>query len=171
VFVTVVERDARNEAFSKPLIFPGVNGHPKETDKPIAATLRSVHDVVVSDQNSGFAISGPDPSLVFDLPNGTAGSDKTHVKIDLKCQSQSQPVQLQMFWATDMAPGFNEARSIRLTYDPSKPLYPLHLLGSGQAGERLTKLRVDVDSPAVCSKFDLAPPVLVAVSPHSEVCN
>lgn len=171
VFVTVVEREARSEAFSKPLLLPGMSDHGRETDNFLGSIFKSSHDVVVTDKNSGFAISGPDPSVFFDVPEDITGARKTHLMIDLRCQDRSQPVKLQLFWSTNLKPGLEEARSVRLIHDSSTPLYPLTLFQSGHGGERITKLRVDLDSPAQCSKFNLAPPALVAIPEDYQTCN
>lgn len=158
VFVTVVERDARKEAFTT---FPKIRPvYPVNTFTPLQESLpQSANDISPGTEPGELVIDGPDPFLVFSIPGGFAAEQARFIGLAVACLDGTANVPVQLFWASDRVPHFDEAHSQRLTANAQPQVVDLGTLPELQSAGRLTRLRVDLDTQNICKRFKMAFPV------------
>lgn len=163
VFVTVVERDARKEAFAS---FPKIRPvYPVNTFIPLQESLpQSANDISPGAEPGELVMDGPDPFLVFSIPGGFAAEQARFIGLAVACMDGTSNVPVQLFWASDRFPNFDEAHSQRLTASAEPKVLDLGALPELQSAGRLTRLRVDLDTRDICKRFKVAYPVFGSVT-------
>lgn len=158
VFITVVERDARSEAFTR---------YPPPVVKAMPDTFRPTRTSRLVDVNAvdktapdTFRINGPDPYLDFALSAPVATADVRHLAITFECSDGLPSVPMQFFWLEAGRPYFDGERSVTFSLKPGKNLLDLHTLKAWRQAPSVTRVRLDIDAPDGCVNFRLSPPSL-----------
>lgn len=157
VFFTVVERDARREAFTTvPEIRPI---YPTNGFRPSHETVpQYANDISQGSEPGELVVDGTDPFLVFTIPGGFAAEKARFLALAVSCKDGTAHVPIQLFWASDKFPHFNEENSLGLTAAAQPQVVDLGLVPSLQGAGHLTNLRIDIDTRRNCSRFMVAFP-------------
>jgi hypothetical protein len=149
VFITVVERGARNKWFENlpPLI--SVSGKPKHFISLSHGTLSGINDTTKIEGSEAYRISGADPFVMFTLTNPARALDASQLVFELNCGEKKEPVQVQVFWHT-AGTAFSESNSLRFATNPGITAVDLSPLFSWAHAGVVTDVRIDVDSPIAC---------------------
>jgi alginate O-acetyltransferase complex protein AlgJ len=162
VFVTVVERDARSEAFvTKPHIQevdPAVSFSPLHESQPMGA-----NDVAPGTEPGELIIQGADPYLVFSIPGGFAAEQARFIALAVACNDGTGTVPVRLYWSSDRHPGFDEQRAVSLKAGPEPRVLDLAPLPALRGAGRLTNLRLDMEQKGNCARFHIAFPVFSSV--------
>jgi hypothetical protein len=162
VFITVVERDARNPVFT---LFPPLTVRDIQLGFSSARTATSIalHDLD-SKGTLRYRISGADPFVDYVLESPVRTSDAPLLRIKLQCVNDVGTIPMQLFWLEDNAVGYDEAHSVKFTLDQGERLLDLRTAKGWNKGQSISRLRIDIDSQddgsKRCSEFELADPVL-----------
>lgn len=162
VFVTVVERDVRREAFTTPPhirpVFSADLFTPLHQSVPQFA-----HDISPGSEPGELVVNGPDPFLVFTIPGGFPAEEARFLAVAVSCKDGTSHVPIQLFWESDEFPVFSEEHSENLTATAEPQVVDLGTLPALQGAGQLTSLRIDLDALDKCDRFKVAFPAFGSV--------
>jgi hypothetical protein len=163
VFVTVVERDARRDAFTTlPHLRPI---YPVNAFTPLHESVpQFANDITQGSEPGELVVDGTDPFLVFSIPGGFPAAQARFLALAVSCKDGTSHVPIQLFWASDRFPDFNEAHSVGLTATAEPQVVDLGSLPALQEAGHLISLRIDLDARRNCSRFLVAFPAFGDVS-------
>jgi alginate O-acetyltransferase complex protein AlgJ len=157
VFITVVEREARNHIFTElPPIVALDTSH--SFVRHFQTLLNSTNSMTLGSSSTTFAVTGVDPFFVYSVPQDSNTETVKFVQIDLTCLDGSASVPVQFFWTTRNDPAFDEERSVKLVHRASHPYFLIDSLGLSGALHDLAQIRIDIDPQGVCYQVRMAPP-------------
>ena len=154
VFITVVEREARNPLFAA---YPPPSFVPKDRDfKAVrTATPVGVNHLVQGPSENEYQINGNDAYVDFALSNTVTQSDAQYLNIDLTCSDGTSSVPLQLFWLEDGLPYYDEEHSAKFTLRTGEYLIDLRTIPKWNSVSAIKRLRVDIDAVSSCAHFQL----------------
>jgi hypothetical protein len=149
VFITVGERIAFNKWFENPPPIIVTSGKPDEFMPVSSGVLSGINDMIKVDGLNSFRISGEDPYVAFVLSKPVRTLDTSQLVLEFTCGERKEPVQVQVFWRS-ASTVFSEANSVRFTTYPGITTITLSTLSSWTQAEKITDVRVDIDSNRAC---------------------
>lgn len=158
VFITVVERAARNPWFSAYPPVVVLSG--KKDFEPVRATnvVKSNHLSIGALRND-FQVIGGDPFVEYGLSVPIKPGEVTHLAIDLTCVDGSTSIPMQLFWLMDGHPDFDEEHSKSFSFPSGKHVIDLRTLPKWSTTAAVSRIRVDVDPKNSCIHFKLDNPI------------
>jgi alginate O-acetyltransferase complex protein AlgJ len=149
VFMTVGERYALVNWFENPPPTKVSSGKMKNFISLSHGVQSGIHDMIKVERAEAYRITGADPYVTFVLPNPIRTQDASQLVFELTCGEKKEPVQVQLFWHTD-GTVFSEANSVRFTTNPGITTLSLSPLLSWDQAEKVTDVRIDIDSHSAC---------------------
>jgi alginate O-acetyltransferase complex protein AlgJ len=150
VFITVVERDARNKWFeSLPSFVTPVSGKPKQFISLSHGSPSGINDLTKVERSETYRISGADPFVMFTLINQVLTLDASQLVFELNCGEKKEPVRVQIFWHS-AGTVFSEANSVHFATNPGITAIDLSPNFSWIHAGAVTDVRIDIDSSSAC---------------------
>ena len=122
VFITVVERQARSEAFT---FFPPLAISEMQPGFSPVGTAKSMvlHDLDPKGTRH-YHIAGADPFVDYPFENAVRTSEAPLLRLRLQCANDAGTIPMQVFWLEDGASDY-EAHSVKFTLDQGERLLDL----------------------------------------------
>jgi alginate O-acetyltransferase complex protein AlgJ len=149
VFITVVERGAREAWFTNLPSMVFASGKPKKFISQSHGVQSAVNDLTKAVGREIYHTSGADPSSMFTLTSPVKTQVASQLVFDLFCDGKKEPVNVQLFWHTANST-FSEANSVHFVTSPGISAIDLSSLSSWANTGEVTDVRVDIDSPSTC---------------------
>jgi alginate O-acetyltransferase complex protein AlgJ len=159
VFVTVVERGSRGEAFAT---FPPplVLAPPADFVAMHTTAVQGSHDLAPGAAAHAYHLRGDDPYLEFDLGAKAELSTANVLQIQLTCEDGTALVPVQLFWRRNGQAGYAPTQSVRVELTPGQSLIDLRTVAGWGTGSDIDRIRLDMDVKNRCDRFKLEAPVL-----------
>ena len=134
------------------------------SERSLASSMRKVIDIDLnaagphdlSRSPAGFAVSGNDPYIWFDLEkNRISGASAGLLRFDFKCDGQREVPRIQVFWWGDGQDGSAAERSLKFTAESGALIVPLDTSPGWLALKSVKGLRIDLDNAAACHSMAL----------------
>jgi hypothetical protein len=155
VIITVGERIAFNKWFENPPPTMVTSGKLKNFISLSHGVQSGINDMTKVEGDELYRICGDDPYVTFKLLKPVWMQDASQLVFELTCGERKKPLQVQVFWRT-AGTVFSEANSVRFTTNPGITTITLSPLFSWVQAEKMTDIRIDIDSDNPCSALTIS---------------
>ena len=165
VFITVVEREARDELFAT---YPPISiiGQPGDF-KQLRTTAPLVFNQILKGSASNeYKLNGLDPFVVYTLSAPIEASEAQFLSINLVCRDNTEKVPMQLYWLKDGKSYFDEENSMKFTVSSGLQLIDLRTVSGWAKSGTIHRLRLDSESQSTCSEFKLSNPIIGVLPNH-----
>jgi hypothetical protein len=160
VFVTVVERKARDAVFT---LMPPTPKFVKKDERFIVdatSSLISTNQLNQGDSSNEYEINGDDAFVDFKLSKPVVPATAQYLNVDFSCLDGSRSVPIQIFWLADGMTSYDETHSARIELRTGRQLLNLHIVPNWAESASVSRMRIDVDPDTSCHRFQMSNPVL-----------
>ena len=154
VFVTVVERGARNPWFAS-FPPPALVADDGSFQPSRSATVFGVNQLKKMGSDIAYRIDGKDPFVDFAFPEAVSTAQIPYLAIELECDDGTSSVPMQLFWLDGDRGYFDEQHSLRFSFQTGRRLLDLRALPKVGTTGRIRRIRVDIDAQDSCGQFTL----------------
>lgn len=158
VFITVVERNARDQRFTA--YPPGFIAQDANFKTFQTAKLTRLNHLLTGPSANEYQINGRDPYVDFTLSSSAQAAAPQHLSLDIRCADSSASVPVQLFWLEDGQSSYDEAHSTKLVASTGRTTLALDSIPKWPANAAIKRLRIDIDATKTCRKFTLNSPKL-----------
>jgi len=118
--------------------------------------IKPIYSDVVSEDDS-FVVNGDDPKLIFDLSGSeVSGRNADFIRFNFSCPGASSEPRLQIFFWGDDYNSATENLSVKFTAVNGVLIVPLYSSSWWVNLDKVNGLRIDLDNPNTCNKFNLS---------------